>query len=179
MNARYPKIQIMFHWLSFLMVIGVYLSVNLRGVVSGAEWRNLVMNIHFTLGILVWVVMFARVGIRHSLWKKKPEIVPAIKVWQEKLADVVHIVLYAIFLAMPIIGGLMVLNNGYPLKFMGIEVISAWPRSEWGYKLKQVHILLANAGILLIGLHAAAALFHHYIVKDNTLLRMMPVRKNK
>jgi len=39
------------------------------------------------------------------------------------------------------------------------------------------HETLAPLGYWLIGLHAAAALFHHYLLKDNTLMRMMPARR--
>jgi cytochrome b561 len=40
--------------------------------------------------------------------------------------------------------------------------------------LKEWHVTLANLGYFMIGLHALAALMHHYFWKDNTLLRMMP-----
>ena len=42
------------------------------------------------------------------------------------------------------------------------------------HDLKEIHELIANAGYFIVGLHAAAAIFHHYIMRDNTLVRMLP-----
>lgn len=42
------------------------------------------------------------------------------------------------------------------------------------HDLKEIHELIANTGYFIVGLHAAAAIFHHYIMRDNTLLRMLP-----
>jgi cytochrome b561 len=47
------------------------------------------------------------------------------------------------------------------------------------HSLKELHEIIANAGYYLIGLHAAAALFHHYVVRDNTLERMLPAMRVK
>ena len=52
--------------------------------------------------------------------------------------------------------------------------IAAAKDPELQHNLKSVHEFIANAGYFLVGLHAAAALFHHYIVRDNTLERMLP-----
>ncbi|MDI7037059.1 cytochrome b, partial [Escherichia coli] len=51
------------------------------------------------------------------------------------------------------------------------------PNSEIKALIKNIHETWANIGYFLIAAHAGAALFHHYIQKDNTLLRMMPRRK--
>ncbi|MDR2154682.1 MAG: cytochrome b/b6 domain-containing protein, partial [Burkholderiaceae bacterium] len=51
------------------------------------------------------------------------------------------------------------------------------PDKALGKQIKEVHETVATIGYGLIGLHAAAALFHHYVMRDNTLLRMLPARK--
>jgi hypothetical protein len=48
------------------------------------------------------------------------------------------------------------------------------PSRRLAHTLEDVHEAIANAGYFLIGLHAAAALFHHYVVRDNTLRLMLP-----
>lgn len=178
MTTRYPKIQIWFHWLSLLLIALAYLSINLKGL-GGIEWRNLMRQTHFTLGLLVWIVVFTRIGIRHALWKKRPEIIPPLSLWQEKLSHYLHILLYIVFLTLPILGILTVLNRGGNWTFLGITLIDAFPRSIWGSRFKEAHELLANIGYVLIAIHAIASLYHHYILKDNTLIRMMPSKKKK
>jgi cytochrome b561 len=44
-------------------------------------------------------------------------------------------------------------------------------------QMKELHETLATAGYFLVGLHAAAALLHHYAFRDNTLVRMLPGRR--
>lgn len=46
----------------------------------------------------------------------------------------------------------------------------------WGHSLADIHEAIGTIGYYLIGLHAAAALHHHYFMHDNTLLRMLPWR---
>ena len=48
------------------------------------------------------------------------------------------------------------------------------PSRRLAHTLEDIHEAIANAGYFLIGLHAAAALFHHYVVRDNTLRLMVP-----
>ncbi|KAB0529935.1 cytochrome B, partial [Pseudomonas palleroniana] len=47
---------------------------------------------------------------------------------------------------------------------------------EFAKQLEGWHVLGGTIGYWLIGLHALAGLYHHYVVRDNTLLRMMPKR---
>ena len=43
-------------------------------------------------------------------------------------------------------------------------------------QLSSVHVFLGYALLALIGLHAAAALFHHFIRRDDVLNAMLPTR---
>ncbi|MNR27734.1 hypothetical protein D3C85_1450200 [compost metagenome] len=43
--------------------------------------------------------------------------------------------------------------------------------------IKELHETLANLGYALIALHAAAAIYHHHVLKDSTLTNMLPERK--
>ena len=79
------------------------------------------------------------------------------------------------FLSMPLLGVLSLYVGQVEWSFLGLQMpIAAAKNPELQHSLKSVHELIANAGYFLVGLHAAAALFHHYIVRDNTLERMLP-----
>ena len=90
-----------------------------------------------------------------------------------------HLVIYLLFIALPVIGLVMMYNRGNPWFAFGLTMPYA---SEANFErvdsLKSWHETLANLGYFLIGLHAAAALAHHYFWKDNTLLRMMPRKRS-
>ncbi|MBB7465953.1 cytochrome b561, partial [Escherichia coli] len=95
------------------------------------------------------------------------------------LAHLGHLVIYLLFIALPVIGLVMMYNRGNPWFAFGLTMPYA---SEANFErvdsLKSWHETLANLGYFVIGLHAAAALAHHYFWKDNTLLRMMPRKRS-
>ena len=56
-----------------------------------------------------------------------------------------------------------------------IDIASPWPADRaFSRSVREVHELLANALMVVAGIHAAAALAHHWIFRDRTLLRMLP-----
>jgi cytochrome b561 len=81
-------------------------------------------------------------------------------------------------IAMPLIGWLLLSASGKPVPFFGLELPALIGKNrELASTIKEIHEFLGTAGYYLIGLHAAAALYHHYVTTDNTLTRMLPDRK--
>ena len=75
----------------------------------------------------------------------------------------------------PILGWLTLSADGKPIVLFGLPIPSLLDANEsLSNQIKQLHETVASAGYFLIGLHAAAGLFHHYIQRDNTLVRMLP-----
>jgi cytochrome b561 len=76
---------------------------------------------------------------------------------------------------MPLLGWLILSAKGEPIPFFGLQLPALIGESrkvaEW---VKEIHEFIGTTGYFVIGLHAAAALFHHYFVRDNTLRRMLP-----
>lgn len=80
------------------------------------------------------------------------------------------------FLVLPFLGVASLYFGQVEWSFFGITMpIASSLNADTQYNLKELHELIANAGYFLIGFHALAALFHHYIVRDNTLERMLPL----
>ena len=89
-----------------------------------------------------------------------------------------HLVIVLLFIALPVIGLGLMYNRGNPWIAFGLVMPhAAQANFEWVDILKEYHVLLANLSYYVVGLHALAALLHHYLWKDNTLLRMMPKKK--
>ncbi|MDP3141776.1 MAG: cytochrome b/b6 domain-containing protein, partial [Methylotenera sp.] len=67
---------------------------------------------------------------------------------------------------------------GKPIPFFGLELPALVSKNKnLADLIKQIHETGGTVGYFLVGFHAVAALFHHYVVRDNTLLRMLPKRK--
>ncbi|EAQ8062367.1 cytochrome b, partial [Salmonella enterica] len=95
--------------------------------------------------------------------------------WQHVAAQLMHIALYLTFLALPLLGVAMMTLGGKNWSFFGFTVpVFLTPDSTLKSDIKRIHEMLANIGYFLIAMHAAAALFHHYIQKDDTFSRMLP-----
>lgn len=176
MGNKYSGLQIGIHWLVFLLVIGAYCAMELRGFAprSYRPWFNVV---HVSCGISILVLMVTRLLVR--LKYPAPPIVPKPKPMMTGLAHLGHLVIYLLFLVLPVIGLLMIYNRGNPWIAFGIVMPHAAEANfDLADTLKSWHVTLANLGYFVIALHAAAALMHHYFWKDNTLLRMMPRKRS-
>ena len=97
---------------------------------------------------------------------------------QQAVAASTHYLMYALLVAVPLMGILVQLKRGNPLPLFGIwDVSSPWPTDKaLARTLLGVHEFLADTLLVLAGVHAAAALLHHYIFEDRTLVRMLPAR---
>lgn len=121
--------------------------------------------------VLVWLRLVVRAT------GDTPAIVPEPAAWEKALARVGHLLRYVFMIAVPNPGWLTVRARGETGLFMGWQLPLLLAQSEpLGRQLKDRHETLANVGYALIGLHAAAALFHHYIRRDNTLAVVWPRR---
>lgn len=160
------------HWLMVLVFMGIFIAVNLIDVFpKGSDSRQIAKNVHFSFGLLVFGLFWLRVAFR--LLGNTPAIVPAPPVWQEKLAKLGHLALYAIMVLMPLVGWAALSAFGKPIPFFGMELPALMAENkELGRTIKEVHEAGGNLAYFLIGGHALAALYHHYFMKDNTLRRM-------
>jgi cytochrome b561 len=78
---------------------------------------------------------------------------------------------------MPLLGWLILSGENKPVPFFGIELPALIGANKvLAKQLEEIHETIGNVGYFLIGLHAVAALAHHYIHRDNTLVRMLPSR---
>lgn len=169
---RYNRSTIAMHWLMLALFIAVYASINLRELFDkGTPPREALKSLHFMLGMAMFGLVWLRLAFR--LLHPAPAIVPALADWQEKFAKLGHLVLYALMIGMPLLGWLLLSAAGKPIPFFGLELPALiGPDKALASQLKQVHETVGELGYFLIAGHAAAALYHHYIQGDNTLLRM-------
>ena len=174
-RAGYSPAMITLHWLMLALLASVYACIELRELFEkGSEPRELLKTWHFMLGLSVFVLVWLRLFIR---WRSPvAPISPAPSPWQQRMAKWAHMLLYGLMIGMPLAGWLMLSAAGKPIPFFGLELPALiGPDKNLASEIKDLHETVGVAGYWLIGLHAAAALLHHYVLRDNTLSRMLPL----
>jgi len=90
-------------------------------------------------------------------------------------SNLLHLALYVLLLAMPLGGWLILSAAGKNIPFWGLSLPPlVSPDKGLAEFIEEIHETAGKVGYFLIGLHAAAALYHHYVLKDTVLARMMP-----
>ncbi|MCB2093384.1 MAG: cytochrome b [Rhodobacteraceae bacterium] len=176
--ARYGSVPIAMHWLMVALLIAVYAAINLHDIApKGSDLRADLKLWHFMLGLGVLVLLLARVGLR-LISGAAPAITPPPPRWQALSAQALHVALYVFMATMPLLGWLAVSAKGAPVVFLGLHLppLIAPDKALYDW-LKELHEVIGTAGYYLIGLHTAAALIHHYMMRDDTLQRMLPARR--
>jgi cytochrome b561 len=98
--------------------------------------------------------------------------------WMELGAKLGHWTIYALLVLVPLTAILGAWFEGHPLTMLVVGNIQPWvPQSrQLGLALANIHGRLGDVLIWLAGLHAAAALYHHFWRRDAVLLSMLPGR---
>jgi cytochrome b561 len=176
-EARFGSLSIALHWLMFLLLVAVYFTMEFRGIFpKGSEGRDLMKHWHFMLGLAVFFLVWVRIAAR--LIAPSPKIMPEPPVLQEKIAKLMYLALYLLMICTPLLGWLFLSAAGKPIPFFGLELPPLTGKDHaFAEQIEEWHVLIAEAGYWLIGIHTVAALYHHYVVRDNALLIMKPERK--
>ncbi|MCH1908873.1 cytochrome b [Stenotrophomonas sp. Y6] len=173
-HDTYNRWSIGLHWLMLLLFVLAYASIELRGMFErGTAARDLMKSLHFSIGLSILALVWVRLLTR--LLTTTPPIVPAPPAWQRWAASSVHVLLYVFMIAQPLLGWLVLSAAGKPVPFFGLvlpPLVAA--DATLADTLEELHETIGTFGYWLIGIHALAALAHHYVQKDNTLRRMLP-----
>lgn len=174
---RYTSASIALHWAMLLLIAAVYSLMEFRDIFPrGSDPREAMKAWHYTLGLTVFGLVWLRLLAR--LIGGTPPITPAPPAWQARLGGLVHILLYALMIGMPLGGWLILSAEGDPIPFFGLTLPPlTGPNEQLAELIEDIHETGAEAGYVLIALHAAASLVHHYFLKDDTLRRMLPGRR--
>jgi len=164
----------MLHWVMLVLIAAGYGTMEFKGFTPrGSAQRANLAAWHYGFGLSVFALVWVRVLLRAV--GREPQIVPPPPRWEAALTRIGHFLLYAFMIVTPIFGWLTVSAQGATVLFFGIPLPLLIAKSEPLHRpLQAIHETIANVGYALIGVHAAAALFHHYIRRDNTLSLMWP-----
>lgn len=174
-HTAYGRGSIAIHWVTVLLLIGVYACMELREFYPrGSDIREALKTWHYQLGLTVFLLAWIRLALRLRPGAPRPEA-PSGPAWTVWLARATHLFLYALILVLPLVGWTILSAEGDPIPFWGLSLppLSA-PSHGLAEMLEEGHEVVATIGYAVIALHAAGALFHHYVLKDTVLSSMLP-----
>lgn len=174
-QARYGAVPQALHWLTALFVICGFLLGQFGDVFPKGPARELGLLVHMTLGQGVLALLLARLLWRQVNPPPPPEATPFGRLI-EIAARASHFTLYGLLLVVPLLGVTVQLKRGNQLPIFALwHVQSPWPVDRsLARSILSLHGRLADALLILAGIHSCAALVHHWIWRDRTLSRMLP-----
>lgn len=177
-KTAYGWISILLHWVMALVIIGMFgLGLYMVELTYYDAWYKGSLDLHKSIGILLFCLLFVR-----TLWRClniNPDSADKnASQFELKSAHLVHLGLYLLMFALMISGYLISTADG-----RSIAVFHWFSVPGFGSVVEDqediagvIHYYLAFTLIGLACLHALAALKHHFINKDNTLVRMLKVQ---
>ena len=167
-SDRYGTVAVTIHWLSALLILLLIGSGWLIGEAEDLATKVDILKVHVSLGVVILLLTLSRI----AWWRfadSKPKPVPMAR-WQDRIARIVHLLLYIIVLVMVASGiGMMVLSGAIPIIFG----VSTEPLPNfWDYPPRIPHEIGGKLIIALFAVHAGAALYHHFVKRDGLLGRM-------
>jgi cytochrome b561 len=155
-----------------LVALGLYM-VRLPDVGFNTT-KIILIVLHKEIGMLVLALAAARLAWREL--NSLPRLAETLPEWQKVTAVFVHLCFYALMILLPLTGWLMSSAAAISVSFLNLFTLpDLVPHDEVLFQwLRQVHDELGYAMTVLIGLHAGAALQHHFLLHDDTLRKMLP-----
>jgi cytochrome b561 len=165
---RYPWAVRWIHWLSAILIAIAYLTSE-----SAEELGAGSVNWHVLAGLGVLALFVPRLVARFQV-RRPPQ--PNSRMAEKLMVRTVHLALLLFVVVQPVLGILLVWSEGEPL----MVPITSWQippllavGEGWEETLEDLHETVGNLFYGVIGLHALAALWHHFGRRDSVLRRML------
>jgi cytochrome b561 len=171
---RYGAIAQAFHWLTAVLVLAAFvLGPGGPEERVYAASRDADRQLHETLGLSVFVLVILRLLWRALDERPDPPLVPR---WMGFGAKAVQAALYVLLVAVPLTAITGAWLEGHPLTLVaGWRIAPLLPAShDAGAVVAEIHGWLGDVILWIAGLHAVAALHHHFLLKDGVLVSMLP-----
>ena len=171
-GTNYDNVAIALHWMTALLVVANFL------LAQTWDWfakpmRGVMEDTHMSFGVLLTAVVATRL-----VWRLIPghQISSLEAGWVRLSSKATHYVLYLLLVAEAALGFTFRWGAGRPMEFFGFGIppLIGQLSRPLRHQLREFHEWIGWAIIIIAMIHAAAALYHHYELKDRVLLRMLP-----
>jgi len=177
-RLRYSAVAQCLHWLTAMLVVIAFIYGP-----GGSEQRVYSLakefdrQVHETLGISVLALTLIRLTWRLSDAKPDPPPMPR---WMGRLSSLFHATLYVLLVGVPLTAIAGAWLEGHPLTLLyNVRIGPLLAEShELGRAIASTHTWLGDAILWVAGAHAAAALLHHFVLRDGVLRSMLPGRSD-
>lgn len=171
-SKRYDLTTITLHWATALLVVVLWV------IGQTADWlpdhglaNTTLWSTHVVLGFALAAILMWRIAWRSGAGRRLPAVDDGLL---HVLAKTTHVGLYGLLVAVVALGIVNAIVRGYSL--YGLVHLPQVGDRAWRRPITQWHGLAANITLALAGFHAAAALVHHYVLRDRLIARMLPRR---
>jgi cytochrome b561 len=171
-GTNYDNVAIALHWMTALLVVANFL------LAQTWDWfakpmRGVMEDTHMSFGVLLTAVVATRL-----VWRLIPghQMSSLEAGWVRLSSKATHYVLYLLLVAEAALGFTFRWGAGRPMEFFGLGIppLIGQLSRPLRHQLREFHEWIGWAIIIIAMIHAAAALYHHYELKDRVLLRMLP-----
>jgi len=170
--TSYGWVAMTIHWLMAVVIFAMFgLGLWMRTLGYYDHWYHVAPELHKSVGMLLLILLFFRWIWR--LGNTSPDLMG--KIWEQFIALLVHRMHYVLLSALMFTGYLIPTAEGVGIDVFGwftVPALFSFNKEITDF-IGLMHFYLAWAAMALAGAHAAAALKHHVIDKDITLLRML------
>jgi len=173
-GTSYDNVAIALHWATAVLVVANFVLAEIWDYFAKPT-AHLLQATHMSFGILLGLVILARL-----VWRQMPgrQLSSLEAGWVRIASKAGHYLLYVLLVVEVGLGVFVQWVRGKALSFFGLGIpspLAALPRPV-RHQITEVHDWVAWTIIVIAAVHAAAALYHHYVLKDRVLVRMLPRR---
>jgi cytochrome b561 len=173
-TEKYGPIAQLFHWTIVVLIIAQFVLAQRADDLPRGAALLATLALHKSIGITILGLAILRLVWR---WMNAvPAIPPGTPRWQHAAAKISHAALYALLLLQPLFGWMMSSARNFRVSWFGLftlpDLVS--PNKQAYEFFHEVHEVLGTTLLVLAIVHAAAALKHHFIDRDEVLMRMLP-----
>jgi cytochrome b561 len=176
---RYTGVAITLHWLIASAILCTFLLGQYMTDLQLSPVKLKLYSYHKWIGVTIFLLVLVRLAWR--LAHRPPPPPASMPAWQHSAASIAHFFLYALTLAIPLSGWLMSSASGFQVVYLSVFPIPDLiaKNKDTAAQLEQLHEALNWLMALVVALHAAAALKHHLMDRDDVLWRMLPFIKQR
>ena len=176
---RWGSLAQLLHWAIVALIITQFVLANMSDNLPLGMAKLAMLARHKSVGITILGLAIVRLVWR---WlNPTPEPPNTLKPYERVLAKITHVALYALMFAMPITGWIMSSARNFPVSWFKLVQLPdlVAPSRPLYDAMHETHEILAWTLVAVAVLHAAAALKHHFVLKDDVLRRMLPFTRTR
>lgn len=178
MRERYGWPLIGLHWLTLILIITAYVMGTILDDMKLSPLKLQLYSWHKWVGLTVLFLLPLRIGFRLA---DKLDHRQGLTPLEIRVSAIVHGLLYLLLIVAPVLGWLHSSASGFSVVWFGVLPIPDLIGKDktLAEVLKELHEGSVNLLVILVALHAVAALYHHHIRRDGVLARMVPWLRKK